>query len=77
MNYGSQPELPNVPRSQLEHLSHQGSSNKLPAIGDAQRDQYIGDGLSRANRPLNNAASNAEIYSYKRLGQNQEQMQDH
>ena len=68
MNYGSQPELPNIPRSQLEHLSHNGSNNKLPDI-HAQRDQqYLGEGLSRANRPLNNAASNAEIYSYKRLG---------
>jgi len=37
MNYGSQPELPNIPRSQLEHLSHQGSNNKLPDI-NAQRD---------------------------------------
>ena len=72
----SNPSLPNIqPRSQLDRMSHE-SDNRLPAIHDAQghRQQLHGRG---ANKSLHNAASNAEIYSYKRIEGSHDGLQDH
>lgn len=81
--HASNPSLPNIqPRSQLDRMSHEGDDNRLPAIHNergAGGNYPLGvvGRAAAANRPLHNAASNAEIYSYKRQEDNYDALQDH